>query len=444
MAHPHETHLRPKIIGARVQRVEDPRLLRGLGSYVDDRQIARVLHVAFRRSDHSHARIGSIDCSKALAAPGVAAVLTADDLNGLVQPLYATSRMAGYYATPIFPLARGKVRHVGEPVAAVLAESRYQAEDAVTGIIIDFEPLPPIIDPEQAAKPGAPLLHKEAGTNVLLYREFKRGEVDAMMEAAPVRVKGRFRMHRKAALAIEPRACLAEYDPGRAALTLYSATQIPGIIRDALSAALDIPGHRLRVVAPDVGGGFGAKGSLYPEEIFVCAAAVKLRRSVKWTSDRLEDLKATSQGFDEIIDAELGLDQDGHAMALRADVVGDVGAYSIYPWTAALEPVQVVSFLPGPYRIQHYRGRVQGIATSKTPLGPYRGVGRPVSTFVMERLMDMAANRIGLDPKEIRLRNLIQASEFPSASFSDLYRRVMARLRLRRACSALTFVVVGA
>jgi carbon-monoxide dehydrogenase large subunit len=415
-----EVHMRPKIIGARVKRTEDPRLQTGLGAYVDDRQLQRVLHVAFRRSDHSHARIRAIDCSAARAAPGVVAVFTADDLEGLVKPVVATSRMAGYYATPIFPLARGKVRYVGEAVVATVAESRYQAEDAQELIAIDFEPLPVVIDPEEAARPGAPLLHDEAGTNVLLSREFKRGDVDAVMESAPVRVKGRFRMHRKTAVAIEPRACLAEYEPGREALSLFSATQIPGIVRDALAAALDMPGHRLRVVAPDVGGGFGGKGSLYPEEIFVCAAARRLGRTVKWTSDRMEDLTASSQAFDEIVDAELGLDRDGHAIALRADVIGDVGAYSIYPWTAALEPVQVVSFLPGPYRIQHYRGRVRGVATSKAPTGPYRGVGRPISTFVMERLMDTAAARIGLDPKEIRLRNLVGTAELPYKAASGI------------------------
>ncbi len=219
---------------------------------------------------------------------------------------------------------------------------------------------------------------------------------------APVRVGGRFRMHRKTPVAIEPRACLAEYDAGREALTLYSATQMPGIVRDALADALDIPGHRVRVVAQDVGGGFGGKGSLYPEEVFVCAAARRLSRSVKWTADRMEDLLAGSQGFDEIVDAEIGLDEDGHVTALRADVIGDIGAYSIYPWTAALEPIQVVSFLPGPYRIANYQGRVRGVATSKAPLGPYRGVGRPTSTFVMERLMDMAAAKLGMDPREIR------------------------------------------
>ena len=406
-------HLRPKIIGARVTRTEDPRLLAGCGSFVDDRQVANVLHVAFRRSDQAHARIVAIDTAKARAAPGVVAVVTGEDLDGHVKPIVPASRMPGYYATPIRPLARGKVRHVGEPVAAVVAESRYLAEDAAEQIAIEFEPLPCVVDPEVALRADAPLLHDEAKTNVLLSREFKRGDVDAAFATAAVSVNGRFRMRRKTAVAIEPRACCAEYEAGRDALTLYSATQVPGIVRDALAEALDLPGHRLRVVAPDVGGGFGGKGSLYPEEIFLCVAARRLARSLKWTSDRLEDLTATSQAFDEIIDAELALDRDGVAVALRADAIGDVGAYSIYPWTAGLEPVQVVSFLPGPYRIQTYHGRVRAVATCKATLGPYRGVGRPTATFVIERLMDMAAQRFGIDPKEIRLRNLVRAEEFP-------------------------------
>jgi carbon-monoxide dehydrogenase large subunit len=408
-----EIHARPKIVGARITRTEDPRLLTGLGAYTDDRQVMRVLHVAFRRSDQAHARIRSIDCSAARAAPGVVAVLTAEDLSAAVRPLVATSRMPNYYPTPLLPLAQHKVRYVGEPVVGVIAQSRYHAEDALELIAIDYEPLAAVSDPEAAARSGAALLHEEAGTNVLVSREFKRGDVDAAAQSAPVRVKGRFRMHRKTALAIEPRACLAEYEAGREALTLHSATQVPGIVRDALATALDIPGHQIRVVAPDVGGGFGGKGSLYPEEIFVCAAARQLRRAVKWTSDRLEDLAASNQAFDEIVDAELALDADGRILALSADVIGDVGAYSVYPWTAGLEPVQVVSFLPGPYRIQHYRARTRAVATSKAPTGPYRGVGRPISTFVMERLMDMAAARIGMDVKDIRLKNLVAAEELP-------------------------------
>ena len=408
-----EIHVRPKIIGARIKRTEDPRLLTGLGAYADDRQVTRVLHVAFRRSDQSHARIRAIDCAAARQAPGVVAVFTAEDLTNQVKPLVASSRMKNYYATPILPLARGKVRYVGEPVVGIIAHNRYQAEDALELVIIDYEPLPFVVDPEQAVLSGAPLLHDEAGTNVLVSREFKRGDVDAAFASAPVRVGGRFRMHRKTPVAIEPRACVAEYDAGREALTLYSATQVPGIVRDAVSAALDIPGHQVRVVAQDVGGGFGGKGSLYPEEVFVCAAARHLSRSIKWTSDRMEDLLSSSQGFDEIVDAEMALDADGRITALRAEVIGDVGAYSIYPWTAALEPIQVVSFLPGPYRIANYQGRVRGAATSKAPLGPYRGVGRPISTFVMERLMDMAARKIGADAKDIRLRNLVSANELP-------------------------------
>jgi carbon-monoxide dehydrogenase large subunit len=405
--------LRPKLIGARIKRTEDPRLLTGLGNFVDDRQVAGVLHVAFRRSDHAHARIGAIDTGAARAAPGVVAVFTAAGFEKTVKPLRAISRMKGYYATPIRPLAREKVRYVGEPVVGVVAESRYLAEDAAERVAIEFEPLAHVADPAEATRPGTPLLHDEAGTNVLVAREFKRGDVDAALAAAPVRVKARFRMRRRTPLAIEPRACIAEYDRSRGALTFYSTTQVPGIIRDSIAEALDLPGHSIRVIAPDVGGAFGGKASLYPEEIFVCAAARELRRPVKWTSDRMEDFATTGHAFDEIIDAELGLDADGRALALAADVVGDVGAYSIYPWTAALEPVQVVSFLPGPYRIEHYRGRVQAVATAKSPTGPYRGVGRPTAVFVTERLMDMAAVRLGLDPKEIRLRNFVRAEDFP-------------------------------
>jgi aerobic carbon-monoxide dehydrogenase large subunit len=408
-----EIHARPKIVGARVKRTEDPRLLSGTGAFADDRHAPRALHVAFRRSEHSHAQIKAIDCAAARKSAGVVAVFTAEDLSATVAPLLATSRMKGYHATPILPLARGKVRYVGEPLVGIVAQSRYLAEDALEMIGIEFEPLPVVIDPLEAVKDDAPRLHEEAGGNVIVSREFKRGDVDAALAGAPVRVKGRFRMHRKTAVAIEPRAYLAEYDAGRRTVTLHSATQVPGIVRDALATALDISGNDIRVVAADVGGGFGGKGSLYPEEIFVCAAARLLGRSVKWTGDRMEDLMSTSQAFDEVVDAELGLDAEGRTLALKADVVGDVGAYSIYPWTAALEPVQVVSFLPGPYHIEHYRGSVRGVVTSKAPTGPYRGVGRPISTFVMERLIDMAAAKLGIDPKEMRLRNLIDAKEFP-------------------------------
>ncbi|SMF58656.1 carbon-monoxide dehydrogenase large subunit [Tistlia consotensis] len=414
MTEPVETlAARPKSVGARVRRTEDPRLLAGQGRYVDDLAPPRLLHVAFRRSDMSHARIRGLDLEAARGAPGVVAVVAAADLEGLAKPLVAASRMASYHGTPLRPLAEGKVRFVGEPVVAVAAESRYLAEDALELVDIDFEPLGTVIDPEAAAAGDAPLLHEEIGTNVLVERRFRRGEPEAAFAAAAHRVGGSFRFRRKSPGAIENRACLAEWDAGRGALTLHSASGIPGIVRDALSEALDLPGHRLRVVAPDVGGSFGGKGSLYPEEILVSLLARRLGRPIKWTSDRLEDLTATSQAFDEIVEAEMALDAEGRVLALRAEVLGDTGAYSIYPWTAGLEPVQVVGFLPGPYRIEHYEAHVRAVATSKAPTGPYRGVGRPAAVFATERLMDLAARKLGLDPKEIRLRNFVRPEDFP-------------------------------
>src|SRR5712691_7313056 len=405
--------LRPRHVGMPIRRTEDPRLLTGNGEYTADRKPDRALHVAFRRSEQPHADIVRVDATKARAAPGVVAVFTADDVAADYKPVIPFSRMPNYYATPIAALVSKKVRYVGEAVVAVVAEDRYLAEDAVELIDIEYALLGAVSDPEFAVSKDAPLLHEEAATNVLITREFRKGDAAADLAAAHVRVRDRFEMTRKAPLAIEPRSYCAEFESRRDSITLYTSSNIPGIVRDALAESLDLPGSRLRVVAPDVGGSFGSKGSLYPEEILLCVAAKKLRRSLKWTADRLEDISSSSQAFAEIVDAEMGFDENGIAVALEADVIGDVGAYSIYPWTAGLEPVQVVSFLPGPYRIQHYRGRVQAVATAKAPTGPYRGVGRPIATFVMERLMDMAAARIGIDPKDIRLRNFVRAEEFP-------------------------------
>ena len=411
---------RPGLIGAKVQRLEDPRLLTGRGTFVDDRKLPGMLHVAFRRSDNAHACVEGIDIAKAKAMPGVVAVVTAADIADDFNPLRATSRMADYYATELPVLAHRKVRYVGEAVVAVVADNRARAEDAAENVHIDFSPLAVLNDPEQAAEPDAPRLHADAPSNVVFSRAFGRGDMEAALDQAHTRVNRRFRMRRKTPGAIENRGYLADYDQGRRALTLYSTTQVPGIIRDALCDMLDLSGSRLRVVAADVGGGFGSKASLYPEEVLVCILSRRLGCPVKWMSDRLEDLITTTQAFDEIVDAELALDADGHILGLKADVLGDIGAYSIYPWTAVLEPVQVVSFLPGPYRIPVYQGRVRGIATCKAPTGPYRGVGRPVSTFVMERLIDMAARQLSLDAMEMRRRNLVRADEMPYRAGSGL------------------------
>jgi carbon-monoxide dehydrogenase large subunit len=410
------SNLRPKNVGASVKRVEDPRLLTGQGSYTDDLRPADLLHAAILRSPHAFARLGAIDTSAAKALPGVAGAFTAADFAGQIGPIQAPSKMRDYKMTTTPLLATDTVRYVGEPIAVVVAESRYVAEDALRLIDYDIEPLAAEHDPEAAAAPGAPPLHAEFPDNVILAREFKREDVDAALAGAAVTVGARFRFRRKAVMALESRCYLAEYHAGRRELTLHGSTQVPGIIRDCLSDLTGLPGNAIRVVAADVGGGFGGKASLYNEEVLVCLLARKLGKPVKWTSDRLEDLSSTSQSFDQIIDATLGLDAEGNILGLKADVTGDVGAYSIYPWTAALEPVQVVSFLPGPYHVPAYRGRVRGVATPKVPMGPYRGVGRPPACFAMERLIDMAARKLKLSPVELRRRNLVKTFPYRAAS----------------------------
>ncbi len=411
---------RPKLVGASVKRVEDPRLLTGQGAYTDDFRPTGMLHVGLVRSVHPLARIVRIDTTEARRLPGVVGIFTATDLEDAAKPILATSRMKEYRAVPLPILAKDMVHHVGEAVVAVLAESRYLAEDALRKVEIEYDPLPACTDPEEAARPNAPLVHPTLGSNIALAREFVRGDVPAAMASVHVRVKARFRFFRKAALALESRSYLAEFNTGRRELTLHSSTQVPGIVRESLAELLDLPGNSVRVIAPDVGGGFGAKTSVYPEEILVCVLARRLGKPVKYTSDRLEDLSSTSQAFDEIINAELGVAADGTLLALSADVTGDVGAYSVYPWTAAIEPVQVVSFMPGPYRLANYLGKVRGVITPKVPLGPYRGVGRPVSTFVMERLIDMAARKLAIDPVQMRLKNLVREDEFPYKAASGI------------------------
>lgn len=379
-----------------------------------------MVHVAFVRSPHAHARLRSVDLSAALGLPGVVACVTGRDLQPHVRPLRAESRMAGYVATDWWPLAIDTVRFAGEAVVAVAAENRYLAEDAAEQVDVTYETLTPVVDPAGALGDASPRVHEHAANNVLVTRTFARGDVARAFADAALTVGGRFRFHRHAGVAIENRACLAESRPGEEALTLWSATQVPGIVREALASRLGLPVHAIRVVAPEVGGGFGVKSAVYPEELCVAALARLLGRPVKWVSDRREDLLTSTQAWDELIEAELALDRDGAIRALRARAVADLGAYSIYPWTASIEVVQVVSFLPGPYRVDYYWAEAVGVATNKAPMGPYRGVGRPVSVFVMESLLDRAARRLGVAPVALRRRNLITKDEIPYRSAAGL------------------------
>jgi carbon-monoxide dehydrogenase large subunit len=430
----------PPLIGASVKRREDRRLLTGRGRFVADLSLPGMLHAAFLRSPHAHARILGIDSTAARSCEGIVRVFTAEDLRPHARPIRALSRMRGYTVTEMPALASGKARYAGEAVGAVVAENRYAAEDALDRMIVHYAPLAAVTDPRAAMLGGSPLVHEEAAGNALLSRAFSHGDVASALAGAAVRVADRFRFHRHAAVAIENRACLAEWNAGGGSLTLWTATQVPGMLREALAALLEIPAHRVRVIAPDVGGGFGVKSALYPEEVAVSVLARLLGRPVKWVGDRREDLLTSTQAWDEDIEGELGLDADGRIAALRAKVWADVGAYSIYPWTASIEAIQVVSFLPGPYRVPHYHGEAWGIATNKAPMGPYRGVGRPVSTFVMEALVDRAARRLGMDPAAIRRINLIRPGELPYRSPSGLVWDSGSFVEsLERACEAVDY-----
>ena len=386
--------IRPKYVGQPVKRLEDPRLLTGRGRYTADIQLPRMVHMAFVRSDQAHARITGIDTEEARALPGVFGVFTAADFAH-IPDITAPSRMPDYQATACPVLARDVVRYVGEPLVAIVATNRYVAEDAAALIDVDYDPLDVAVTAREAAEPSAPKLHNQLKCNTLFARRFTTGDSAAARGSAAHTVSGRFNLTRKTSMSTEPRAYIADYDAGTDQLTLHGSTNIPGIVRDEIGRLLGLGGNKIRVVAPDVGGSFGGKGSLYPEEVIISDLSRRLERPVKYVADRLEELIASSQAFGEEVEATLAFDEDGHFIALEAEILGDIGAYSIYPWTAALEPVQVAGFLPGPYRIPHYSTTVRGVCTPKPPTGPYRGVGRPMAVFALERLVDMGRGQTG-------------------------------------------------
>ncbi len=412
-------YTRPKYVGKPILRLEDPRLLTGQGRYTADIQLPRMAHIAFVRSPLAYAQVSNIDANEAKALPGVMGVFTANDFVH-IPAIKAQSIMKNYQATDCSILASDVVRYVGEPVVAIVASSRYIAEDAAALININYKSLEVAVTARAALAKDAPRLHESLSSNVLLERIFSSSDALKAINIAPHSVSGCFKLTRKSSMSTEPRAYLAEYNPGRDELILYGSTNIPGIVRDELAHLLNLNGNQIRVIAPDVGGSFGGKGSLYPEEVIIADLARRLEIPLKYVSDRLEELTSSSQAFGEEVEATLAFDEDGNFLALKAEIIGDIGAYSIYPWTAALEPVQVASFLPGPYKLPAYHGRVRAVCTPKPPTGPYRGVGRPMAVFAMERLVDLAAAKLGISPVEIRRRNMLDAKDFPYRTGSGI------------------------
>jgi carbon-monoxide dehydrogenase large subunit len=399
---------RERFVGRAIARREDARLLTGAGEFIDDLRADGALHVAFVRSPHASARIESVDLKAARKAPGVACVVdvAALGLGPLCTPITAPSS----WSPPRPLLADGVVRFAGEAVAAVLAESPYLAEDAIELVEVEYEPDDALSDCRAAAEPDGRQVHR-GHLNTLYDVSYDSGGTDDAFARAAVVVERVFRHPRLSASPIETRGVLAQ--PDGDGVRIWSSSQVPHALAEITASLLGLPGRAVRVQSPDIGGAFGVKAHVYPEEIIVAALALRLGRPVKWIEDRAENLLAASHARDQIVTVRVAADEQGRLLALDADILCDTGAYGVHPHGHILEALGTPAMLQGPYRLPEYRYRARSVATNKAPEGAYRGVGLPVAAFVHERLMDILAGELRLDRAEIRRRNLIAADELP-------------------------------
>jgi len=412
-----------KWVGKAVRRKEDRRLITGKGRYLDDIRVPGTKSVAFLRSVHPHARIVSIDVSRARALPGVVAILTGEQARALTRP------MLGSHFFPVLPgelkhaefycLAVDRVRYVGEPVVAVLADNRYIAEDALQEIDVEYEPLPAALDAERAMMPGAPLVHEAWGNNINWHFQSPSGGTDEVFKAAAHVFRERFRCQRKSAVPLEPRGSLGQFDQGRQHLTFWCPNQRPFTLRDQLAELLQLPHSSVHVIAPDIGGGFGAKANMYPEDLVVAALAIMTGHPVKWVEDRREHFLASAHDHEQLHDIEFAVDAEGKVLGMRDRIVADVGtAMSTLYAGGAIQVLLGTAVMPNTYDIRHFDSEVFCVATNKTPNGGVRGFGQIAGRFAVERMMDIIAKRLALDPAEIRRRNMVR--EFPYTMVTHL------------------------
>ncbi len=408
-----------KYFGASVRRTEDPRFLRGEGRYVDDIKLPGMLHAAFLRSPHGHARVLSVKTEAARRLHGVAHVFAFADLERWMKPLplfgaIPTGLGARVEVTmkqvPQLAMARDRVRFVGEIVAMVLAGSRALAEDGCELIEVEYEPLPVVADMVAGAEPGAHVLHPEWGDNVAVFFETGFGDPGAAFARADVTVRERFHIQRYVGMPIETRGVVARWDARDGSLTTWNATQVVHFVQQGLVAALGLPPHKIRVVAPDVGGGFGTKANGYPEDLLIPAAAITARRPVKWTEDRREHMMSAAHARHQVHDIEIAARRDGTMLAVRDRIWLDLGAYN--SWGIVL-PYNTVAHLLGPHRVPHLRVECRGVVTNKTPNAPYRGAGRPETVFAMDRIVDLLARELRMDPAELRRKNYLTQADMP-------------------------------
>jgi carbon-monoxide dehydrogenase large subunit len=410
-------------IGRSLTRREDRRLLTGRGQFIADLELPRMLHAVFVRSPLAHARIKAIDLSRAAAAPGVVYALGGPELAQLLPPVSDTqlalpskwtTQVQHKFINPQQPLlAHDKVRHVGEAVAVVVAADRYAAEDAAELVELDLDPLPAVLDPEAALGAGTPIVHDKFGTNLIGAFTIAKGDADTALLRAPRRLKRRFHHHRYAAMPMECRGVVGLHDPRTDSVTIWSATQVVHWLRREAAGVLKLPEARIRCVALDVGGGFGVKGHVYPEDLLIPFLARKLGRPVQWIEDRREHLICSCHSRDQIHDVEVGFDDAGRILALRDHFLVDCGAWN--PIGAGIA-YNTAAHLSGPYKIGTLKISGSIAATNKVPNAPYRGAGRPEAAFAMERIMDLVAGELGIEPAEVRARNMVRADEMPYAA----------------------------
>ncbi len=411
----------PEPIGQPLPRSGARRLAMGRGRYTDDMALPRMLHAAFHRSPHAHARIAGIDTSPAEAMPGVARVVTGTELAAVCRPW--TTRHELYpnlLSPPQHAMALDRACWQGEPVVAVLAASRSQAEDAAESVEIDWRPLPAIADPEAALAADATPLHDDLDSNLSFETAIEAGEVEAAFARAHSIVEESFVFGRHTGVPLEMRAILAEWEPGEGRLTVHQSHQVPHQQQDIYARQLGIPEHRVRVVAPDVGGAFGIKLQLYGDEIAVCALAMLAGRPIKYQADRGEAFQSDIHARDHRVRARMAIDAEGRILAVEVDDVFPIGAYSQYPRCTLNEGMHVIRATGAPYRYDHHRGRLRIVFQNKNLVGHYRAVGQPVATAVTERLIDLAAAEVGLDPVAMRRLNHVRAADCPTASAAGI------------------------
>lgn len=408
-----------QLVGRSVSRREDPRLLTGRGRFVDDIALPGMLHAQFVRSTVAHGEITSVDLTAVRDVPGVVAAFAADDLELTDITAQLGRPLSEFVPTAMPVLARDRVRYVGEPIAVVVARNAYAAEDGLEAAKVSYAPLPPITSEEDALAPGAPLVHDEAARNTLVdVSLFATDGIDEVFDAAACVVHVESRTGRQNALPLETRGVVAHWDDREEQLVVQTCTQVPHQVRTVASRCLRLDERAVRVVVPDMGGGFGQKCVVGREEIAAAAAALRLRRPVKWIEDRKDALSASFLAREQHYDVRAAFDEEGRILGLDADVVCDMGAYSCYPFTAGIEPLMASAEMPGVYTVPAYRVRGRAVTTNKAPTAPYRGVSRPQYVMVVERLFERAARELGLDAVEIRRRNVI--TEFPYTGVNNI------------------------